>query len=72
MNHYKVGTHHCKLDIEGYLYDCEVDYHKYPNDEVEIRDMRIKNEEGEWGDMPFLSQVEEDLVEDILESTYGE
>ena len=55
------------VEINGYEYELEVSFSIYDVDDVELYDIKIKNDQKEWVDFPYLERVEEDLIEEVLE-----
>ena len=55
------------VEINGYEYEVEVSFSIYDVDDVELTEFKVKDDQGNWIDFPYLERVEEDLTEEVLE-----
>lgn len=55
------------VEINGYEYEVEVSFSIYDVDDVELTEFKVKDDQDNWIDFPYLERVEEDLTEEVLE-----
>lgn len=66
MAHY-ADTFDTYLEINGYEYEAKIDFTIYDKDDIEFSSFKIKDDQGEWEEFPYLQRVEDSITEEIIE-----